>query len=118
MQRIFAPAYAGANLKFGLTGGAASLRPLFFVLQKCKSLWNLAKCRFFDGGGLTFNGSKLKRIYNITQRTNNRGEFAIAAKNNNGDHWIIELKPNGTEKRRTRAVGKLYEYGALYYVDF
>ena len=68
---------------------------------------------FFDAG------DDLKLLdRGFTPRTNNRGEFAVAAEDNNGNHWIIELKPNGKEKRRTKAVGKLNEYGALYYVDF
>ena len=42
----------------------------------------------FDGGG------DLKLLdRGFTPRTNNRGEFAVAAEDN-GDHWIIELKPN------------------------
>ena len=80
---------------------------------------------FFDGSGLTFpNDSKLKKLLDrgFTSRTNHRGEFAAAAEDNNGQHWIIELKPNkdgkGTEIRSTKAAGKLNKYGALFYVDF
>ena len=76
---------------------------------------------FFDGSGLIFpGGSKLKELLDrgLTQRTNNRGEFAAAAEDTNGDHWIIELDANGKKLRSTKAAGKLNKYGALYYVDF
>ena len=77
--------------------------------------------KFFDGGGLTLpNGSKLKKFLDrgFTLRTNHCGEFAAAAEDSSGQHWIIELNANGTEKRRTKAKGKISEDNRLHYVDF
>ena len=84
-------------------GSAALLRSLLewvWVLQKCESLWNLAKCHF--------NGRKLERIYAMSRKTSNRGEFAVVAEDSSGQHWIIELDKNGTVKRRARAAGYLF----------
>ena len=74
----------------------------------------------FSDGGKLFNGNKLKKFLDrgFTPRTNNRGEFAVAAEDENSQHWIIELDANGKKLRSTKAAGKLNEYGALYYVDF
>ena len=54
----------------------------------------------------------------MSRKTSNRSEFAVVAKDSSGQHWIIELNKNGTEKRRTKAAGNLNDTGALFYVDF
>ena len=52
----------------------------------------------------------------MSRKTNNRGEFAFAAEDSSGQHWIIRLKPDGTEKLpRIKAKGKVAE---LHYLDF
>ena len=40
-------------------------------------------------------------VYALSDKPGLKGEIAFAAVNNGG-HWIIELKPDGTEKRTRR----------------
>ena len=69
--------------------------------------------KFFDG-----EKQKIKLLNRGFAATNLGDEIklAVAAKDKSGQRWIIELKPDGTEKRRTKTKeGKL---GALHYLDF
>ena len=44
-------------------------------------------------------GGNVGNVYALGDKPGLQGEIAFAAENNNGDNWIIELKPDGTEKQ-------------------
>ena len=56
-------------------------------------------------------------VYKIGSKPGLQGEIAFAAKDNSGQHWIIQLKPDGsTEKKlRTKVAGNV---AYLLYLDF
>ena len=109
------PKLDGYEMTPGYGNSAAGSRYIYTrvgnAIYRAGATGNFTK--FFDGG------DSLKLLYRgLTKRTNNRGEFAAAAEDNNGDHWIIELKPNGDVKNRTKAAGKIEPSAGLFYVDF
>ena len=112
----------GKISKVGLPQGIANVnyKDVSFT-QTSKYLYALFKAggkgvlyRVGDKGDflpVTLRNVDVPNVYTVGYKTGFRGEVVFAAKDNNG-HWIIELKRDGTEKRRTKAKGKVV--GFLY----
>ena len=67
-----------------------------------------------DFSPVPLRGGDVGNVYKISGNPGLKGEIAFAAEDK-GSHSIIELKPDGTEKRRTPAKGKVV---FLVYLNF